>query len=382
MPFVSQDVYCGYCSRYFSTNEESMVGNRWMCDVCRRGLRVCEWRDPYSGEGCTRPTTSTAMYGSFLIEDRDEYWCLVHATGWAHYCDCGMYAGRASDYGHECEYDYDDYDDGYGHAEIHDYSFRPAPIWHRAPGQDRGQKAYLGIEIETEAVACSLADGVDALRRYFDEDVFYLKHDGSIEHGFEMVSHPGTIEWWHSQEEALQGAMQAMRQQGMRSWNTYTCGIHIHVSKAAFDSDRHLWVFQQLFYRNADVLEEYAGRDTEEWGNLKVGKGYVGRAMAASRGGFGTDRYVACNLNPSRTVEIRIFRGSLNHKRVLANLDLVHAALEYSRGITFRQFRDGACEWAAFMDWALTNPNYPNIQHLVTFVRKNVRTEIAEDANA
>jgi hypothetical protein len=77
-----------------------------------------------------------------------------------------------------------------------------------------------------------------------------------------------------------------------------------------------------------------------------------------------------------------VFRGSLNSDRILANIELVHAALEYSRTLNFRSFRDGGWRWERFMEWALTNGNYPHIQHLVTFVTKKVREFIPSDTAA
>jgi hypothetical protein len=383
---VQDYAYCGWCSQVvdlLASTEHSLHNGRVMCEFCTAEQTTCQY------DNCTTITTRRRLSSwsppLFFVNDCEEYWCEHHAAFYTNWCDCGDYPGRVSE-GHYCEsYCDDEYDEGYGHDEIMDYSYRPTPNFLKAAGQPKG-RTYLGVEIETEATY-SIDDGVDALRRHFDNGEFYLKHDGSIDHGFEMVSHPATLEWWQENEDRLQDAMSDMRSVGMRSWNTETCGIHVHLSLKAFDTESHQWLFQQLFYRNADRLEAYAGRDTGEWGNLHQNKGYVGRAMRAKKSGLGTDRYVACNLNPSRTIEIRIFRGSLNPDRILADIELVHAALEYSRTLNFRSFRDGGWKWENFMEWALTTTTdgrltYPHIQHLVTFIRKTVRSYIASDAAA
>lgn len=386
-PANSQPLYAGNLYvREIEGMSVSPYGGSIICLPCAQRADWCECcggRFTISGDAALTGRHRSGVLSTLWIEDSESYWCPVCVDDYSHWCDCGAYSLHVSD-SHYCTYDDDGYDDGYGDGRVHDYSYTPRLNFHRAIGQEQGQTCYFGVEVEQESVMGEMGAALDSLYAHYghEESVWYCKHDSSIDNGFEMVSHPGTLEWWHEHEPVLDAVFADLRKHGMRSWNTETCGIHVHVSRKAFDGDKHLWLFQQLFYRNADALEVYAGRDTASWGNLKVSKGFVGNSVKARKRGNYTERYVAINLNPANTVECRIFRGSLNPTRLLADIELVAAAVEYSRNMTSREFRAGAWRFDKLAAWAIADGRFPHILQMVTPVRKNPRAEIEGDVAA
>jgi len=110
-----------------------------------------------------------------------------------------------------------------------------------------GSAPYLGVELEIDGVggnygenAASIFDAAGIPR---DETVAYVKEDGSLHAGIEIVTHPGGIEW-HLQEFPWRELCKAAKELGYRSHDAGTCGLHVHVCKEAFGQGYGLKVFQ------------------------------------------------------------------------------------------------------------------------------------------
>jgi hypothetical protein len=252
-----------------------------------------------------------------------------------------------SDYFYECEecgaYTCDEWE--HSHEVIRDSSFRPRLEFF----PDSKQPYYFGFELELETdendYASNYAEMV--IKRLNKSNVkstapFYIKSDGSLDCGFELVSHPATIEWFR--ESGLLDMIDRFPSDfDFRAWDTTTCGFHVHVSRTAFHrenggrtiySKAHELRFIALFYRNQRFIEALAGRhsntyaqfETEEFSNrAKHLRGKVDRKEI--------DRYQVINTRNSNTLEIRIFRGTLRKDRILSNLELVQAGIEYTRNL-------------------------------------------------
>lgn len=300
-------------------------------------------------------------------------------------CDCG------------CESDCEDCQDGVcqeGHAGVvYNYSHKPHPIFY-GNCNDVAAGMNFGIEVEVESNRDDPRPqrGAAIVARHFGEDELYCKWDSSLINGFEIVSHPRTLDSWHEAAPRLVAMTTALRQAGWRSWDAnkdgHPVGIHVHVSKTALNpppavtkgkrltghpaadmSSRHVWMLQNLLYQNAGRAAAFCGRDSH-YGSLTVDPDEVRPSAVAKnlrRGGYGNDnRSVAVNFNPENTVEIRAFRGSLNPTRILADIELTHALVEYSRSLTFADWRDGAGEWEVFLLWARRSGLYPNVTEIAS----------------
>ncbi len=235
--------------------------------------------------------------------------------------------------------DEDDYEDDYDNSVIHSYSYKPNPKFQYI-GDDEEKKLfpnlYFGAEIEvemrrdyeyeTQQTALEIRSKIN-LGGESNEQYCYMKHDGSLSNGFEIVTHPGTFSWWTSgQNPVLWGLSE--HSEKIRSYHSQNCGMHIHMSKDQF-SNYHLMRFLWFIHNNQEFVEfiaqrrsnSYARFSSEEKNNLIN----IAKAKYSREG-----RFVAVNLENSYTVELRIFKGNIKPKRILKNIEFCHALYTYT----------------------------------------------------
>ena len=122
------------------------------------------------------------------------------------------------------------YERGYG-GTIHNYSYKPEPIFYG------DGPLYLGVELEVDEAGKDNINAVQALRAFNQENVYgYVKSDGSLNDGFELVTHPCTLET-HLQQVPWRETLEALRGMGYRSHAPGTCGLHVHVGRKAVGKD-------------------------------------------------------------------------------------------------------------------------------------------------
>jgi hypothetical protein len=423
--------FCGACLRPFSDSETPVWGKLWNgveglfhdvcceinCATCQVYTPRWSWHfpltmlnreyydylSPYKGDSF--PTNPNILEGTrycnehlqveldtlsayFQCErcneyhdmDRSDYFTWHSDT----YCEeCRDECFRTCDYCDEW-YDIDsDHDCGEDQSGIiHSYSYKPYYTFF-------GTGSYhLGFELEVE-----LQDG-DRTLNYGAEKLLevighraYYKYDGSVEDGFEIVTHPHTLEEY--QTRFPWDFVPLARRMGYRSWNAdASCGFHVHVGRVAFgpgknprESDktylertiivrqRHEIRFTKLFYDNQRQVERIAGRQA----NMYAQFGDKNRIYHKIKRGWSTDgRYSVINTENRDTIEVRIFKGSLNQARLLANLELVHCAVEYTRDLKVTG-TNKALSWVKFTGYVGQNmEKYP---HLFALMEKTFNNE-------
>jgi hypothetical protein len=182
-------------------------------------------------------------------------------------------------------------------------------------------------------------------------DLGYLKEDSSLNDGFEIVTHPMSYEW----------AMAHFPWQMLTELDRLGCdtpsntGIHVHVSRAAFDTPGHTYRWMKFIYRNQAQVTTLARRSSSWYAAFTEQDRRAVKSYA--KGGSG-DRYRAINTQNIDTFELRIFASSLKPREVQAALGFAAASVEYTRDLTVRQIIDGGWTWAAFVDWLAEHPAY------------------------
>ena len=116
---------------------------------------------------------------------------------------------------------------------IHDYSFKPEPIFYGDSNR------YFGVELEIDCGGHddSHADELADIANSYNKQRIYIKHDGSLNDGMEIVTHPMTLEY-HQNEMPWSDIMSKAVSLGYRSHKTSTCGLHIHVNRSSFGNTR------------------------------------------------------------------------------------------------------------------------------------------------
>ena len=373
---------CVACSIEYEEDElHTDNDGDWICSDCIRTCERCEWvgstqSDWYTVddnswcEGCWSDYSyhcvrceytydgdrigSNVVYGQGWRED----WCEHCCSDNAHYCDnCDDYTS-------------DDYDGcircGDSNGVIHNYSYKPNPIFHG--GNDNN--LYMGFELEMELNNTTrFNEAVSGVTQLEDDDVCYLKHDGSINGtGFELVTHPHTLGAYEQATELWDYIETLRTKYHARSWDTDSCGLHVHVSRSAFKSGAHTHRWLSLIYRNPKEMMKLAGRKNSRFAKFddvyKPDEWGIPRFDLRDKihNTHRTERYAAVNTGNDYTLELRFFRGNMKREGVMTALELCHASVEYTRDLSVSDVKLGMLKWEWFADWVATNNGkYPNL---------------------
>lgn len=232
----------------------------------------------------------------------------------------------------------------------HDY--KPEPKFFKAEGE-KNPAVYYGVELEIDGAGGD-ERGEDNIRTIGLNQVpfLYCKYDGSLQNGFEIVSHPASFDFWMQQPLDY---FDKLVKQGYRSYNTTTCGMHVHISKDYLGKLGALKLMDFMAANPQFVLKMSRRRreELEHWAHPSRGsRARVDRIMTAMHGNYHEDRYRAVNCENSKTLEIRIFRGTLNPDAFKLNIAFVHTLATYARQSGMR-----AMSPSYYLDWLRKHPH-------------------------
>lgn len=213
-------------------------------------------------------------------------------------------------------------------------------IFHKMPAEPE-EKLHFGVELELETKAGrAKADIIRVLQRNNPEDMWGWKNDGSLTRGVECVTQPMTLRWFNRRFpfrmfERLKDIASPYDQE----WHA-NGGIHIHMSRDAFASEKHLARFVYFHYANRALCTRVGDRDTS-MGSFDINRPDYGGAGAtiaelADQTKFGpnTNRYQCVNFNHPGTVELRYFRATTNVLRFRGLVEWAHAVFMFTKVTT------------------------------------------------
>lgn len=263
--------------------------------------------------------------------------CRENNYRWSDYHDCVVHED-------EEEPDYDDDDDeeedtgpiGSYHSSKSKLGFIPTKY------SLRKTPVYMGLELEME-----MADGdgsrreraehlLEAVRDYKDDATgkhytyALLEQDGSLNHGFEMVTGYTGLD-----VHAKQLAFFKKPFEGMKSHDTKTCGLHVHICKkgmSMFHAAKLILFMHDS--RNQRLFKAIARRDSSRYSQVKnktADYSWVKHAKSDGMRRLNEDRYESVNFQPERTVEFRLFKGTLRYETIMACLEFTYAAWFFTR---------------------------------------------------
>lgn len=246
---------------------------------------------------------------------------------------------------------------------IKNYSYKPEPIFYGSGNLFYGVELEIDKGGEEHSNAQNLLDIANE-----NEERIYCKHDGSINDGFEMVSHPMTLDYHINNMNWLDVFEKAV-EMDYRSHNTSTCGLHIHCSRSAFGKDydeqeqaigrvvffveRHWNELVKFSRRTLDNLNHWAAK----YATISSTTEETYKKAKDKRMG----RYVAVNLENYNTIEFRLFRGTLRYKTFLATLQLVDEICYCAINMTDKEME--GLSWSDFVSRILPK-KYELIEYL------------------
>ncbi len=343
------------------------------------GMDVCEYCFYTSYRKC-KSCRADHKISSGIVSRENNFFCSTCAQD--RFFNCGMCDERheidrmwqrTEDAGIVCRNCQGSYTAERNPPPIHEYSYKPKA---KMQGEHKGG-LFFGIELEVDAInkrsTMSRDDVPDAVLTKNEKTAkalkeampfIYCKRDGSVPGGFEIVTHPMSYSWILKNKE-LFDPIWGLVKKGYVSHDSGLCGMHIHMSKAAF-TPMHLYKFMQFFQKNEDFILVVSQRDAADlarWAAVKyegVPKSHMAR-IAMDKGGHSSRRQ-AVNLTPSNTVEIRIFRGTLKKERFFKNLEFCQALYEFTQIVSVAN-----CTLEKFLGFvSLYKREYANLHDFLT----------------
>ncbi len=325
-------VICDHCEERIYTSDTVSDGDITVCDDC--------YDEHYHRcESCDR-----------IISDDDTNW---HND--LPYCD-------------------DCYDELNSNYEIEEYNYKPTPIFY---GKD---KIFFGVELEVDEGGKDdeNAEKIKNIANRCREHI-YIKSDGSLNDGFEIVSHPMTLDY-HMNEMEWERVMKEAVNLGYRSHQTSTCGLHVHVNRNAFgdnQSEQEEVISRILFFveKNWNEIFKFSRRNSynmnrwsARYGFEKTGKEILDKAKNSSNG-----RYVAVNLNNYHTIEFRLFRGTLKYNTFIATLQMVNKICDVA--ISMSESEIDEMSWSEFVGEIVEKELIQYLKERKLYVNEEVNTE-------
>lgn len=318
------------------------------------GRTICESCYKNNYFTCERCGEIHYITDSIFISDNEEYVCLECADKYYYKCmDCGEYFSIDNIYidrwgdilCHSCyESDYIECHncgcfvplwEAYNYGEdmycedcyrelIPDcvYGYHSFDNWNilSTPNEILSNDMELiGLEIEVDSDCCIEKDVIEESHERLNGDGVYMS-DGSLDNGFEIVTHPMTKEYIYKNfKENITNVMEILKNNDVEGYNKG--GIHIHVSDNMISSELSTVLKGLLNKQYKDfwiTLTQRNETKLNQWAELyPINK---------------TTRYQALNYDSrTNTFEFRIFNSSTRVDRIFKNIEVVYSLIDFAK---------------------------------------------------
>ena len=335
-------VVCHFCGTVAEEDNFVEFEGKWMCPECltvetrlcsRCGERI--WYSENSGDSNT-----------ILCEDCcDRYYT---------YCsECDRLLLREDAYyedGSDEPLCYHCYEDSRCHDYIEDYYYKPTPIFYGSGNR------FFGVELEIDGAgeSDSSASSVMGIANSNGLEHIYCKHDGSLDEGFEIVTHPMTLDY-HLNEMPWESMLRKIRSLGYVSHQAGTCGLHIHVNRSSLGEtydiqEETIARILYFFEKHWDELLKFSRRSVRQLERWAARYGYKEKPkeiLDHAKSGGNNGRYSCINLQNCATVEFRMFRGTLKLNTIIATLQLVNRVCDVAFSMSDEEIKN--MSWTTFV---------------------------------
>jgi hypothetical protein len=243
--------------------------------------------------------------------------------------------------------------------------------------QEDKDNLFMGFELETESDDYQ-SDGIYAnrllqlLEKSGVAQYYFIKGDGSLDSGFELVSHPFLLKRGLEKLQ-FKKIFDWLKRNKFDCESSGNCGFHIHLNKSFFNKE-DLLKMEAFFSLNQDYIFKLSGRSDKynsfcQYNDFDL-ENYL---HSDSSGGCEDDgeRYHALNFSTGRqTIEIRAFGGTLDYKKFLAFLEFADVLSRFCKTFSLKtilQHGNSNRSWKQFTRWA----RYKKYNKLVLQLKKD-----------
>ena len=359
---MEEKIYCSHCGSFIDTDDYEEFNGEILCSDCLDNYTtVCDccgtriWSEDAEGDDYTSLCRQCYDYHYTRCEECD---ALIHNDD-AYEYDDGYFC-------HEC------YQNIRKNASIHDYGYKPEPIFYGDSNR------YFGIELEIDGAGKDdeYAEGLLDIANMREEHI-YIKTDGSLDDGMEIVTHPMSLKY--HKDFCWEDIMHHAVRLGYRSHQTSTCGLHVHVNRDSLGKNREEQdeVISRILYfveHHWNELLKFSRRSEYAMNRWAARYGYENSPKAImdkAKKNYG--RYVAVNLCNYHTIEFRLFRGTLKYNTLIATLELVNQICELA--VLMNDEEIAKLSWSEFVA-GITEPEL--IQYLKErqlYINEKITTE-------
>ena len=213
--------------------------------------------------------------------------------------------------------------------------------------ESRRDSIYMGFELEIDADHRFNRESIaEELQSRFGDFLNYEK-DSSILNGFEIISQPASLSYHMSIMPKYSDAFRYLLDNDIKSHDAGSCGLHIHLDRRYFGhkEDSSIAKLLYIFEKFRPELMRFSRRteaQASDWARSRKqnygGNGtWIKEAVAQSK--FYSsyqNRYYAVNLCNNNTIELRLWRGTLNAETFEATLKFTARLAEickYTRAV-------------------------------------------------
>lgn len=342
------DRICADCGRELEDDEELIYVeeyDRYVCSDCLEYYHECEdcgrlihEDDLHGVEGGDRSVCDSCFDDYRYCENCHDYF----------YYENMIYDDDTGEY--YCEDCYNELSRGrvYGYHQFNDWEFFKANGEIKPP-------FYIGHELEVENPNYDN----DCKSYLYDNLNVVLMHDGSLNSGYEIISHPQSFKYIMEHKEDYKNALEELINHGYKSHETDTCGLHFHVSRPYIEEIKALrWsdneedkqkreelldkqeliidriiLFMETYKEELINFSRRKPNQLSQWAKFlsdttNKPNGEIKSLYYIKKHKTTSNRYQALNLTNENTIEFRIFRGTLKYETFMASIELVNNIVE------------------------------------------------------
>ena len=353
---MEDSIFCSVCGVELTESDMYEFEGDPICEECLDEHTVicshCEariWNDDNSGSD-SRPLCSRCY--DYYYSRCSDCGCLILNEDALYFDD--------DDDTPFCESFYEKNED---RAYLHDYYYKPEPIFYG------DKKRYFGVELEIDCGgkdynnAKTLSEVANKINNHI-----YIKTDGSLDEGMEIVTHPMTLDYHINNMMWLQLINTAITL-GYLSHKTDTCGLHIHVNRDSFGDTvekqdeciSRVLFFVEKFWTELLKFSRRTEYQINRWA-ARYGYKHNPKELLDHAKKDNYSRYTSVNITNYHTIEFRIFRGTLKFNTLIATLQLVNEICNVAFSMSDEELQELAwCDFVKGLD---------NNRELVTYLKE------------